>query len=175
MQNLFASTIVSTGIAFMVANVSIGLTLYQGGTFSCASAVDRCLCHAVNAKDILTVDLYSWKSVRLRAPGYAGVLGCARKCHFRGIQIVLADVYDREVPHGAHIHCFVKRATVYCAFAEETDDDLTVLAQLGTQGSPRCQRDGSAHNSIRAHKAPFGSIHMHAPAKSTRASCHLAP
>src|SRR5205814_7108802 len=57
-----------------------------------------------------------------------GVVGIFR------VEIVLADVDDRQLPQLSQIHYFKQHALTQCAFAEEANGDLSGVQAFGGEG-----------------------------------------
>src|SRR6266700_7430308 len=79
--NFLAGSIIRAWVAFVVANVAIGLAFNQRGSTTLASTLDCCLCGFMDRDNILPVDFDTRHSVRRSATGHARILGGARKGH----------------------------------------------------------------------------------------------
>src|SRR5713101_3949818 len=166
MLNFVAGSIIRARIAFVMAHVAISLAFDQGGAAILASTADCRFRGGVNRLHILTINLDAQHSIGCSATRYAGVLGGATEGHLRRVQVVLTHIDDGQVPHRTEIDGLVKRTTIDRTLAKKADNHLALLAQFGAKRAAGCERNGSAHNSVGAHKPVFGRVHVHAAASS---------
>ncbi len=103
------------------------------------------------------------------------ILVARKKAISVAYKIVFAHVHYRQIPNGTHVDGLVKRTAVDRTVAKKADNDLAVLAQLGTQRGAGRQWNGSADDSVRAHESVLGSVHVHAAAAAAGTSRGLTP
>src|SRR5882762_6557194 len=110
---------------------AVGFAFDQSRSAAFARSLNGFFSRLVDRHHILSVHFDARQAVRVRAACNTGVFGGAAKSHFRGVQIVLADVNHWQIPYCAKVHSFMEGTTVHSSIAEETDDHLAFLAQLG--------------------------------------------
>src|SRR5216683_1713760 len=165
-DKLFHSLIGSLQLAFVMAHVAISFAFDQGRAATLASTADCRFRDGVNRLHILTVNLDAQHSIGCSATRYAGVLGGATEGHLRRVQVVLTHIHDGQVPQRTEIDGFVKRTTIDRTLAKKADNHLALLTQFGAKRATGREGNGSAHNSVGAHKPVFGRVHVHAAATS---------
>src|ERR1700722_2112663 len=126
--NFLTGSIVCTGVAFVMADITISFALDQSGAAIVASPLDRCFRGFMHRNYILAVDLDAQHSIRRCTTGHARILGSPLKGHFRRVQVVLAHINDRQVPNSTEIDGLMKRTAVDRAIAKEADDNLGFLS-----------------------------------------------
>src|ERR1700722_9478078 len=116
---------------------------------------------------VLAIHGNATHSIGGSSAGHAGVLGGTLERHFCRIQIVLTDINTGQLPYRPHVYGFVERSAVDRPLAKETNNYMSLIAQLGAQSAAGRQRNGSADNSVGSHKAVFGGVHVHTSTASS--------
>src|SRR3984893_5839529 len=173
--NFVAGSIIRARVAFVMAHVAIRFAFARGGAATLASTADRRFRGGVNRLHILPVNLDAQHPVRCCTTRNAGVLRGATEGHFRRVQVVLTHIHDGQAPDRTEIDGFVKRTTIDRTLAKKADNHLALLTQFGAKRAAGREENGSAHNSVGAHKPVFGRVHVHAAATSPGTSRGLTP
>src|SRR5512146_920340 len=90
------------------------------------------------------------------------------------IQIVFADVDNRQLPQLRQVHDFIQRALPQCPFAEKADAHPAIAQALGGERRPRGNAHAASHNCVRAQVAGGWIGYVHGAAFAAAVARFLA-
>ena len=129
-------------------------------TFAAASPADNLLGYAVDGPDVLAINAFRMNSEGGRA-----------RCDIAGdrlrivrvfvIEVVFANVDDRQLPKRRHVHHFIEQSLAESAVPEETDRHLSRGQPLGRERCACGDSRTSADDGICAQIARVGVGNVH--------------
>src|SRR5437588_165901 len=110
--------------------------------------------------DVLAVDLLRRDSERAGARGHVARRRL-RPVRVLVVEVVLADVDDRQLPERGHVHHLVEEPLAECALAEEADGHLVAAAHLRRERCTGGDPGRAADDRVRAEVAVLvvGDVH----------------
>ncbi len=115
-----------------MAVVAVRLALEEGRALAAPRALDQPLHRRVHGLHVLAVDALGVDAEGPRTRQDLAGDGLAAR-RVLAVEIVLADIDDRQFPQRGHVHRLVQQALPQRAVAEEARGDLTAAAHLGRE------------------------------------------
>ncbi len=153
--------LVGLGVALVVSVPAVGLGLEQDGSAAVAARGGGLLGGRVDRVGVVAVDGVGLDPVRGGAVGDAGHTRHPAAVAELGVDVVLADEDDGQVPDRGEVHGLVEGALVDRAFAEEGDGDAFLAQQLAREARADREREAGADDRVRADDPVGGVRHVH--------------
>src|SRR3984893_7204012 len=170
---LLGAVIFAVNVAHMMPRVAIRVANQQRGPFAIARPVHEFLRHGIHGAHILPVYVF-----RMHAEG-----GSPRQNVSRGslrimrvfrVEIVLADINDRELPQRRQVHHFIQHALPERTFTKKTNRDVIGLQALRRQRRARRNSGAPTHDGVRTKISRCGIRNVHRPALAAAITGFLA-
>src|SRR6266536_1936945 len=147
-------------VAHVVAVVAVGVAEQEGRARAAPPAPDELRGLRVDGAGILPVDLARLDPERPR-PGEDVARRRLEIVRVLVVEVVLADVDDRELPERGHVHDLVEDPLAERALAEEADRDLVGAAALRRERGAGGDAGRAADDRVRAEVAVLvvGDVH----------------
>src|SRR5579871_1029136 len=143
----FRAVIRALNVANMVAVIAVGIAQQEGWAFARARPLHQMLSGGIHPNHILAVDHLSMDAKGFGARAQIASGGFGNGGIF-GVEIVFADVDDRQLPERGHIHRLVQHTLAQRAIAKEADRHLIAAAHLAGKRRAGCQRAAASHDGI---------------------------
>src|SRR5918999_398159 len=116
--------------------VPVGEALEERRAGTAARTLDRLAGNVPDGEDVVAVHLVGGDAVGGGARGDASTGGHAGHRRPLAVEVVLADVDDRERPDGGEVQALVEVRLVYGPVTEERDRDRPITGELRRERGP---------------------------------------
>ena len=131
---------------------------------------------SVDGKHVVAVDDFGRDAVGRSAVGYIVDLHLLVERRRVGVEIVVAEIHDRQAHHCRHVEAFVPIAPAGRAVPGVVEDNIVFATVLHRESQPARDRDAGSDGGDDGHAVASRAAHVHVPVAATggtRGTAHV--